>query len=248
MNKVQPLAFPRATLVANENSAKVFADLEIYLPSGVRFDDDVWPIQSWQRVVRRGGTLNLFFDQIRHRQFRSAIKCLALYRRKTGKSISGGKMPQLIRAAAILGDVLQARPIRSMTTTDVLVASERLYQAVPAYTLQLAVIVAHFNAHYGLNISYRPHRMAGPAHGTMGNDIARATKLISDQVLMELLALNFRKNLNEDDRLLVSAIALNVTCGWRVSELVTLPLNCLVEDEGALFVCGYPSKNGKLAP
>ncbi|MGB3347120.1 MAG: hypothetical protein WBA85_00005 [Brucella anthropi] len=115
MNKVQPLAFPRATLVANENSAKVFADLEIYLPSGVRFDDDVWPIQSWQRVVRRGGTLNLFFDQIRHRQLRSAIKCLALYRRKTGKSISGRSMPQLIRAAAVLGDILQARPVRNMT-------------------------------------------------------------------------------------------------------------------------------------
>ncbi|WP_408913620.1 hypothetical protein [Brucella pseudogrignonensis] len=248
MNKLVSATFAVVRSTVKKSSFEAFSDLETYLPAGVTFDEDTWAIQSWQRVVRRGGTLNLFFGKIRHQQLRSIIKCYALYSKKIGTSSTGGNMPQKIKAASVLGEVLQARPVSSITTADVMLASERLRERVPAYTRHLATIATHLNTHYGLKITYRPPKIAGPAYGTHGSDIERATKLISDQVLMDLLALNFRDNISEGDRLFISAIALNVTCGWRISELVTLPLDCLIEDERALFVRGYPSKGGKPAP
>ncbi|WP_108263060.1 hypothetical protein [Mangrovicoccus ximenensis] len=101
---------------------------------------------------------------------------------------------------------------------------------------------------YGIALDYKAPKTAAARHGTKGTDEGRSAKLIPDAVLMDLLALLPREDIPDDDRLLLSAIALNLACGWRVGELVTLPADCLFRDEGQLYVRGYPAKGGKIAP
>jgi hypothetical protein len=116
------------------------------------------------------------------------------------------------------------------------------------YLSTLSTFIGALRRLYGVAVHYKAPKTAEARYGTKGTDAGRAEKRISDQLLKSMLQLFRRDDMPDDDRLFLAAIAFNLACGWRIGELLTLPRDCLVRDEGALYVRGYPSKGGKLAP
>ena len=121
-------------------------------------------------------------------------------------------------------------------------------RSVRATFRSLAILVGELRRLYGVAIVYAAPKTAQVRHGTKGTEEGRSTKRIQDHVLMDLLTLINREDLPDFDQLFVSALAMNVACGWRVGELASLPKDCLVEEERGLFVRGFPGKGGKIAP
>lgn len=101
---------------------------------------------------------------------------------------------------------------------------------------------------YGLTLPPLPKEKKRVGYGVHGTEQGRAQKLIPDQVLADLLSLRNSPDITKLDRVMVNAIAVNVACGFRINELLHLPKDCLVEDEGCLYVRNHTSKKGREAP
>ena len=223
------------------------AHLVNFLPSPNVFDADAWNVGAWEKRSDRKRTKTLDFSSVAHAQLRDAVKVIVLQKRATNGS---GYAPAfgLIKAARELGEVLQARPIAKITLADVRRAERRLMEVGPSYLGALNSLIGELRRLYGIAVVYAKPKTAEVRHGTQGTEDGRAAKRIHDGILVELVALITRDDLPDFDRLFVSALAMNLGCGWRVGELVTLPKDCLFEDEHSLYVRGFTSKNGRLAP
>ncbi|WP_172327300.1 hypothetical protein [Mangrovicoccus sp. HB161399] len=221
--------------------------LELLLPDGTGFADDEWELGSWHGTVARPRKETLSFGKIAHPEMRDAAKVIILERRRK-RGIGPVSARHYLAAARALGDVLGARPLSGLTSGDVHRAEAKLLVKSDKYLSALATMAGELRRLYGIAVDYKAPKTAAVRHGTRGTDEGRSAKLIPDAVLMDLLALLPREDIPDDDRLLLSAIALNLGCGWRVSELATLPADCLFRDEGQLYVRGYPGKGGKIAP
>ena len=217
------------------------------LPPSTAFDADSWDVGEWQKRSDRSRVKTLDFSAVGHAQLRNAVKVIVLQKRVANGSGYGAAFA-LIKAARELGTVLHARPISKMTQADVHNAERRLNDVGPSYLGALSSLVGELRRLYGVAVIYTKPKTATVRHGTKGTEAGRAAKRIHDDILVDLVALITRDDLPDFDRLFVSALALNVACGWRVGELACLPKDCLFEDESGLYVRGFASKNGKIAP
>lgn len=221
--------------------------LAALLPSGVIFAHDQWDVGAWAYSQARRQAFNLGFDRIAHAELRNATKIIVLVRRME-RSIGPSRASSYVIVAQAVGEVLGARPIVSMTSQDAQRAAKMLLQQSRSYLKNLATFVGVLRRLYGVAVRYKAPKSAAVLHGSKGTEAGRKEKRISEFLLRSMLELLHRNDLAEDDRLFISAIAFNLACGWRIGELLTLPMDCLFWDEGALYVRGYPSKNGKTAP
>ncbi|MBE3638673.1 hypothetical protein [Mangrovicoccus algicola] len=205
--------------------------LELLLPDGTGFADDEWELGSWKGTVARPRKETLKFGKIAHPEMRDAAKVIILARRRK-RGIGPNHARYYLAAARALGDVLGARPLSGLTSGDLHRAGAKLLVKSRNYLTILAAMTGELRRLYGIAVDYKAPKTAAARHGTRGTDEGRSAKLIPDAVLMDLLALLPREDIPDDDRLLLSAIPLNLACGWRVGELVTLPADCLFRDEG----------------
>lgn len=225
-------------------------DLAAHLPAGFTFEDDVWNTWTWGRFNHRQGTVTADFSSIRHAELRAAAKLLVLSARAT-KKVSNNYPKTIISISEVLGDVLQARTLAAITNSDLMQCEQRIFSAYQDATTKLgvlAVISGFLSDWFDCSVTYRKPKTAKLRYGTSGTDKGRVEKLVPDSVLGAILALRTRPDLDVEDRLLVNALALNVACGFRVSELLTLPRDCLVHDENSLYVRNFEAKRGKTAP
>ncbi|MCO8145702.1 hypothetical protein NHN26_10735 [Rhodovulum tesquicola] len=224
--------------------------LDAHLPGASSFDDDSWNVWSWGKRRHREGTTTANFAHILHAELRVAIKLMVLHKRATEKVTHTYAFPN-IRVASFLGEILGARPLSKLTNADVQRCEQRLstqYGAGCSYLTNLAMIAEYLNTWFALPVTYKRPKTAAARYGVKGTDVGRRKKLIPESVLGQLLALQTRTDLDAEDRLFVSALAINVACGFRISELMSLPVDCLVNDEDALYVRHVESKKGKAAP
>lgn len=235
-------------------AAKVLPDarpdidaLAAVLPQGVTFSDDTWNVSAWGKTRARPVAFNLAFDRIAHAEMRETSKIIVLMRR-IERSIGPGRAATYVHTAQAIGDVLGARPIVSMNSQDAHQAAKLLLSQSHTYLSTLATFVGVLRRLYGVAVRYNAPKTAEARHGAKGTDQGRREKRISDLLLKSMLHLLHRDDLADDDLLFLSAIAFDLPCGWRIGELLTLPKDCLMRDEGALYVRGYPSKDGKIAP
>ena len=175
---------------------------------------------------------------------------LVLNARATRKVGSHYPYP-IIQAAVRVGDLLQARRLATLTNTDIQLCEAAIikeFGASGSYLLELQQIVVFLANWYEISLIYKRPKTAALRYGVKGNDEGRRDKLIADNVLVQLLSLRLRNDLEPEDKAFINALALNTACGFRISELLTLPADCLCRDEEALFVRSFEAKGGVAAP
>tara|TARA_R110002049_G_scaffold191082_2_gene360002 strand:+ start:2147 stop:4288 length:2142 start_codon:yes stop_codon:yes gene_type:complete len=250
MKNQQNNMLQEALLRLGKERHSLAANLEAHLPADHAFEDDSWNTWSWGKLAHRKGTATADFASIKHKELRTAIKLLVLYARATRKVGAGYSHP-IICAAVRIGKILQARSLYTLTNADIQLCEKAIikeFGASAAYLGELQKIVSFLSNWYEISLIYKRPKTAALRYGIKGSDEGRREKLISDSVLTQILSLRLRDDLNPEDKVFVNALALNTACGYRVSELLTLPSDCLCRDEGALFVRGIEAKGGLAAP
>lgn len=250
MNQPQSLELRDTLARLGTDRQSLAPELEMHLPAHHAFEDDSWNTWTWGKHGHRGGTVTADFSAIKHVELRAAIKILVLHARSKRKV--GAAYPYSVISAAVrIGNILQARLLDTLTNADIQLCERNLldeFGGGTTYLGELQLIVNFLSNWYQIPLAYKKPKTAALRYGTKGTDKGRQEKLIPDAVLSQTLSLRVREDLDPQDKFFINALALNTACGYRISELVTLPVDCLCRDEGALFVRGFEAKGGLAAP
>jgi hypothetical protein len=226
------------------NARDELAYLTAYLPKDVAFEDAVWDLHSWGTVGVRRTKFQLDLGRIAHREVAAFVRQVLLHRRKVGKIQARYGHSHLLAGIA-WGNHLAARRMLDTRGDDFAILAERMNLR---QRQSLEMFRDYLESWYGHVLPPLPKESKRVGHGVHGTDEGRAQKLIPDQVLADLLSLRNSSDLTKLDRVMVNAIAINVACGFRINELLHLPQDCLVEDEGCLYIRNHTSKKGREAP
>lgn len=213
--------------------------LKLELPLGVIFEHDVWDVSGWTTQVTQKFSLN--FSRIENPQLREFTKALILRSRADRKS-SPNTLYRSVRAAEAISLQLGLRPLSEISNADLLAAAENL-GTKNKYRIGIKPIASALRHHAGIALFYNPSDVYDITHGTKGTDEGRSRKLISNEVIFQILLLN-NKSLSTLDRLCIAIVALNLACGWRLEELLSLRHDCFLKDEGAVYITGNSNKGG----
>lgn len=242
---------PRGTIVSKTIDA-LREQLLMQLPVGAAFEDDRWNCLAWElrRYRRRSEILD--FAPIHNVQLRQAVKTWVLHSRFTQK-IGCSAARLRIAAFSQLSVVLDTRPLYSLRTADFESAEKLLQKAFSAGTAarrcgELRSGAMWLSAIFGLSIDYTSRIRAPAAHGRGATDSGRESKLISDQVLADLLRNRGRQDLHPSDSFFLDVLVVEMGTGFRISELFTLPADCLMLENNATQILHLPAKDGVLIP
>ena len=222
------------------------------VPPGASFESDQWNAISW--VLRPGNGIRryLYFDKIANADLKVACKIWILHGRMT-RNLGEGSAQARLTVVAILGEVLGVRPFDTLKNEDFYAAERRIKKSrEPAGAYGLCKVLATFATWLNLRTRSRlgyVSRIKKPAkHGRKGNDAGRNEKLMPDEVIRDLIAVNSRNDISDYDRFYLQIFTIDVGAGFRVGELANLPENCLVEHDGALQLLYFPEKKGRPVP
>lgn len=223
------------------------------LPQGASFQDDEWEVIDWlTRGVARRRSAILRFSGITHTELRSLTKLWVLdgrLKKKTGKGTADSK----INVLTVLAEVLGARPILTFKTDDFYQAEKLISERYGEGTAfrqsgYLEAASSWLGVSLGLSLDYQS-RLTNPAvHGRYGTDEGRANKLVPDTVFRDLIAARHREELIAKDTFFLNVLAIQMATGFRISELMALPANCLLREGGHLQILHYPAKGGPPVP
>jgi len=223
------------------------------LPHGASFADDEWGVIDWlTRGVSRRRTATLRFSGITHSELRGLTKLWVLegrLKKQTGKGTADSKISVL----TALADVLGSRPLLTLKTDDFYQAEKLIsenYSEGTAFRQSgyLEVASSWLGVSLGLSLDYQS-RLTNPAvHGRYGTDEGRANKLVPDTVFRDLIAARHREELIAKDAFFLNVLAIQMGTGFRISELMALPANCLLREGGHLQILHYPAKGGLPVP
>lgn len=238
----------------SENGAEFSERLPVLmaeLPTGVDFHSDTWDLFPWvrRRGNRRSG--NVTFELYQNVELKLLVKSFILFKRETRK-IDRGSAEVSTRSMLALDYVLG--PVRSalkLTNEDFAEAQAWVEQNhLKGSPAKISNSLQNFGTwlsdFVGLRITYKSSLKSHSYHGRKATQSGRDQKLIPTDVLRDLVAAVFREDLILKDRFFLSAVTLNISCGFRINELATLPVNCIVEEEGQTGVRYFPEKAGKL--
>lgn len=217
------------------------------LPSGVSFDDDVWNLAPLHRSSKVR-TFNIDFGRIGNLDLRELAKIRVaelITRRRIAPTAAG----LTCSAFALLSQVLQARSVMTLTSDDFQRARDIAYQVskktAGRHLSDLARHGVWLNLHLGLHVVFKAPRSSALDYGRTGSEQGRCEKLIPNEILSEILSYRIGTETSKRDRFYISALAIAIATGLRVSELMTLPVDCLINDERALLIRHFPAKNGR---
>jgi len=217
------------------------------LPSGVSFEDDVWNLAPLHRETKVR-TFNVDFGKIGNPDLRLLAK-IRVAELITQRRVTPGAGWLTCAAFALLSQVLQARSVMTLTSNDFHRASEIAHQTSRKTAGRLLSDLARhgvwLNLHLGLHIVFAASRRSDPDYGRTGSEQGRCDKLIPNEILSEVLSYRIGPETSERDRFYISALAIAIATGLRISELMTLPVDCLIQDERALLIRHFPAKNGR---
>lgn len=221
------------------------------LPVGVDFDSDIWDLLAWVRRKGNRKSGNVFFEQYQNSELKLLVKSFILFKRET-KKIDRGLAELSTRSLLSLDHILgPARSALKLTNEDFTEAQSWIEQnhlkGSPArMSSSLQDFGSWLSDFISLRITYKSSLKSHSYHGRKANQSDRDKKLIPTDILRDLMAAVSREDLILKDRFFLSALALNISCGFRIGELTTLPIDCLVEEEGQTGVRCFPEKSGKL--
>lgn len=222
------------------------------VPPGASFESDQWNAISWVLRPGNGVIRYLYFDKIAHVSLKVACKIWILHGRMT-QNLGEGSAQARLTVVAVLGEVLGARPFDTLKNED-FYAAERLIKKnrAPTGAYGLCKVLATFAKWLNLRTRSRlgyVSRMKKPAeYGRKGNDTGRNEKLMPDEVIRDLIAVNARNDVSDYDRFYLQIFTIDVGAGFRVGELANLPEDCLIEHDGALQLLYFPEKKGRPVP
>lgn len=238
-------------VVGSASLADALPRLMVRAPSWLDPNADTWNVAPLlRRADRRVYTLD--FTQVSHPELQALARAHALWsivERQLGPSSLTMTHIVFVHLARCAG----ARPLRTLKTDDIYaverdIASCYAEGASVRYCSELQRLCAWLTRQAGLRLDYRSMRRVPAAHGREATDDGRAAKLLPDSVIADLLSARHRSEILDRDRFYLSVIAISVATGFRLSELLSLPADCLIQDQGALLVRSFVSKNGKAAP
>lgn len=229
-------------------------DLSRYVtnaPKWLDHQEDVWnvaPLHARSDVR----TWTLDFTRVAHLELRAVARAHALWQ-ILEKQLRPISLLNALRAFIHLSYQLGPRPLRSLKSEDFYLAERDISGqygegTVARMCADLQRIGRWLSINVGMRIDYKSARSIRRSHGREATDNERDCKLLPDVIIAELLAARHRENLHDLDRFFLAAIAISASTGFRLAELLTLPADCLIEDEGTLLVRSFSAKRGKSAP
>lgn len=213
------------------------------LPPDTLFSDDIWDIGPWRYRADLNHSLKVDFGVIGHNELKNAAKIYLLNSRVKRKSRCSN-FSNLPHGLAILARIIAARSINDIRTSDIDLFGSSHF----AYPALFGSFFRFLRENYNVKIDITRSKTAAAKHGKTGTEAGKERKLVDDEALFELLKLNSRPEPPQFDRLMVNALAINVCCGFRMTELLTLPVDCLIETNGELLIRNFTTKGGVQAP
>ena len=219
------------------------------LPPDVRFEDDSWNLAPWLNRPGHARVFNLNFSSLNNVTLKYLSKLFILHMRVQNRAGVAYCRSFMITFSA-LDDALGFRDPRTATRA-IFEAAERWlvsrYQRSTPHRLSrsLAQIGRWLDTNYGTRTDYTPLERYVYPYGRDGSDAGRHAKLIDFEVIRTLVAAASRNDLHVRDQFMLHAFVLLVATGLRLNELMTLPADCVVQDE-TLALRFYPEKGGTL--
>lgn len=214
-------------------------------------ESDIWNVAPLhRRVTKKVWTLD--FTRLTHRELRAVARAHALWQ-IVERQVGPNSLTGALNAFMHLSDKLGARPLKTLKTEDFYAAEQHIRDHFAIGTsarmcADLRRIGEWLNRRTGLRLDYVSTLRAPQVHGRAGTDEGRDDKLLPDTVVADLLAAWNNQSLSARDRFYLAVIAISVATGFRLGELLTLPVDCFIQDQGVLLVRSFVSKHGKAAP
>lgn len=220
-------------------------------PEWLDHQEDVWnvaPLHARSDVK----TWTLDFGRIAHLELRAVARAHGLWQ-IVEKQLGPMSLLNALNAFIFLSYQLGARPLRTLKSEDFYLAERDISSRYGEGTsvrlcADLQRIGKWLSINAGMRLDYKSMLNVRDHHGREATNNERDCKLLSDVVIAELLASRHRRNLYKRDRFFLAAIAISASTGFRLAELLTLPADCLIKDQGTLLVRSFSAKNGKPAP
>lgn len=252
MNAVQ-LEDWLSELSADPVTVNMLSPLLTEIPATHSFGDDDWNVVDWEtRGVARRRFSILRFSKIAHTELRTIAKLWVLdgrLKKQAGVGVAKWKITSLAK----LGEVLGARPLRTLQTDDFYEAENKLRAgAAPGTAFRassyLESACSWLKIRLGKPLDYQS-RLSNPiVHGRYGKDETKAEKLVPDSVFRDLIAARHRDDLIAKDSFFLNVLAIQMATGFRISELAALPAECLIREGGHLQLLHFPAKGGLPVP
>ncbi len=244
----------RALLEKAVGDTPLVHELPRYLsgaPEWLDPDAETWNIAQLHHQSDKK-TWTLDFRRLTHQELRAVARAHALWQ-IVEQQVSPTSLTGALNVFVYLADQLAARPLALLKTEDFHAAEHDISSNYAPGTsarmcADLQRICAWLDRHVGLRLEYTSTLRAPTEHGRAATDEGRDAKLLPDSVVADLLSARHDPNLSKRDRFYLAVIAISVATGFRLAELLTLPDDCLIEDQGALLVRSFVSKHGKAAP
>lgn len=241
-----------AEVPANSVITDLVENLFQELPAGPTFEEDFWNVIDWETRSAKKRTSTLNFSNITHNELRKLGKLWVLdgrLKRKLGVDTAQSK----ILCVKALSQVLGARRLQTLKTDDFYEAQKLLRDSYGAGTsYRLAVFLesasSWLGVNLGKNIDYHNTLIYRAVHGRYGTDEGKADKFIPSEALRDMLEARHRDNLIPKDKFYLSVFAVQVAAGFRISDLASLPADCLRHEGDLLQILHYPSKGGRPVP
>lgn len=221
------------------------------LPHPVEFEFDEWNLHDWQ-TRSAGDTRNLYLSKVAHKELKTLTKLHILEKRRSNR-IQFGTAETMVKASWALSIAIDSKPVTSVTTSDIydaerIIAREYGIATASRIVAYLRALANWLGATFGLYLDYSPTLVSSYLYGRHGTEEGREEKLVPDQVVSDMLLSRHREDLIARDRFFLPVFAISVATGFRVSELTSLPADCLLLEGDQLSLLHYPAKGGKPIP
>lgn len=242
-------------LSKSEEAVELVALLPIYksnLPKNVNFDDDRWDLISWK--TRKGNRKSSFisFEKYQNSELKFLVKMYILHKRETKKT-TDALADNLVRAIFELDKILGgARTVLKLNNEDFkqaadFITSNREFTSKSRTVDYLVAFGDWLSDHLSLRITYKSSLISNYMHGRKATPSRIEDILIPIEVIRDLISAANKTDISEKDKFYICAFVLNVSCGFRINELATLPSECLLEEESQIGIRFFPEKSGKLS-
>lgn len=239
----------------NEDAVELAALLPIYksnLPKNVNFDDDRWDLISW--VIRKGNrkTAYVSFEGYQNSELKFLVKTYILHKRetkKTANSLADNFIRVILELDKILGPARSALMLNNEDFKQAgdFIESDREFTSKVRTVAYLVSFGEWLSDYLNLRITYKSSLISIYMHGRKAAPSNLEDILVPIEVIKDLISAANNSDITDKDKFYIYAFVINVTCGFRVNELATLPADCLVEEESQIGIRFFPEKSGKLS-
>lgn len=220
-------------------------------PKWLRFENEVWNIAP----LHKNGSVkefNIDFKKVGNIGLRNIARLYLLWA-IVEKRVGPASARMSIDGFAVLSDALGSRSVATLKSDDFWRAGrilERRYApgATARLSSELSRIGRWLSEHFDFRIDYKAKERRSASHGRQATEGQREDKLLADEIIHDVLALFRRDDIPSRDRYFLCVLAISVATGFRISELVTLPADCVVRDGDVLLVRPGTVKGGSISP